>query len=492
MEQSNLLQYFEGKTIFITGATGFLAKVFVEKILRVQPNIKKLFLLIREPANKTIEQRLQEEVVDTELFRVLRGSCGEDFDSLISSKVIPISGDVACENLGITDSELKEILWQEIDIIVNSAATTNFFERYDVAFGINTMGTQHVRDFAIKCSKLEMLLQVSTAYVHGTKSGLIAEEPLHMGDTHPGAEITLLDINVEKMVIEEKLRALQVQKATEKEIVRAMKDLGTGRAKKHGWPNTYVFTKAMGEMVLEKFKEKAKIIVLRPTIITSIFRDPFPGWVEGVRTMDDIFVAYGKGKLKCFVGDPDATLDIIPGDMVVHCMIAAISWHSNVKKGLFVYHVGSSRQNPILLGEVRRIMLRYLTKNPLLDMGGNPIRVQKLKLLNTMPKFHTYISIHYLPFLKIFKLINMLSLNHFESTYSIAKHRVNKALRLAEVYEPYLFSQAIFDDANTENLRVKIRESDMNMDMLNFDPKSIAWDEYLLNTHFQGLVKYAL
>ncbi|KAL8532226.1 hypothetical protein ACS0TY_008723 [Phlomoides rotata] len=91
------------------------------------------------------------------------------------------------------------------------------------------MGTQHVRDFAIKCSKLEMLLQVSTAYVHGTKSGLIAEEPLHMGDTHPGAEITLLDINVEKMVIEEKLRALQVQKATEKEIVRAMKDLGTGR-----------------------------------------------------------------------------------------------------------------------------------------------------------------------------------------------------------------------------------------------------------------------
>lgn len=55
------------------------------------------------------------------------------------------------------------------------------------------------------------------------------------------------------------------------------------RAKMHGWQNTYLFTKAMGEMVLEKFKENAKIIILRPTIITSTFRDPFPGWIEGVR-----------------------------------------------------------------------------------------------------------------------------------------------------------------------------------------------------------------
>lgn len=51
----------------------------------------------------------------------------------------------------------------------------------------------------------------------------------------------------------------------------------------HGWPNTYVFTKAMGEMMLEKFKEKANVIILRPTIITSTFTDPIPGWIEGVR-----------------------------------------------------------------------------------------------------------------------------------------------------------------------------------------------------------------
>ncbi|KAL8483764.1 hypothetical protein ACS0TY_026447 [Phlomoides rotata] len=485
MEDSKLLQYFEGKTIFITGATGFLAKVFVEKILRVQPNVKKLYLLIRKPTKTSIEQRLQDEVVDTELFRVLREKCGDDFHSLISSKVIPISGDVAHENLGIMDSKLREVMsmWREIDIIVNSAATTNFFERYDVAFGINALGAMHVRDFAIKCSKLETLLQVSTGRTHSRKA---------MGETLPGAKITFLDINNEKTIIEEKLKALQIQKATEKEIARAMKDLGIARAMLHGWPNTYVFTKAMGEMVLEKFKEKANLIIFRPTIITSTFRDPFPGWIEGVRTLDAIFVAYGKGKLKFFVGDPESILDMIPGDMVINCMITALASYSNDKKDLMVYHVGSSRQNPLTFEETKCMMNLYLTKNPLLDSTGNPITVGKPNTFNTMAKFHNYICIRYLPFLKILKLINMLFWNYFESVNTNARHKVDQALRLAEIYKPYLFSQAIFDDTNTENLRVKVRESNLNVEMFNFDPKCVMWEEYFVNIHFRGLAKYVL
>ncbi|KAL8479872.1 hypothetical protein ACS0TY_026714 [Phlomoides rotata] len=394
-------------------------------------------------------------------------------------------------------------MWEEIDIIVNSAAITKFDERYDVAFGINALGAMHVRDFAIKCSKLEMLLQVSTAFVHGTQAGLILEKPFHMGETLPGAKITYLDINTEKAIIEERLRALQTDlNSTEKDIARAMKDLGIERAMLHGWPNTYVFTKAMGEMVLEKFKEKANVIILRPTIITSTFRDPIPGWIEGVRTLDAIFAAYGKGKLKFFVGDPDSILDMIPGDMVVNSMVAAIARNGNRNGNdkatggdLFVYHVGSSRHNPVTYAHTKCLMQRYLTQSPLLDdTTGNPIAVSTPKIFTTMSTFHNYISLHYLPFLKILKFINVLCWNYFDGVYTNATRNVNQALRLAQLYKPYLFSQAIFDDANTENLRALIRGSNMmNMpDMLNFDPKCIIWDDYFLNTHFQGLAKYSL
>ncbi|KAI3706478.1 hypothetical protein L6452_24256 [Arctium lappa] len=57
----SIIESLENKTILITGATGFLAKVFVEKILRVQPNIKKLFLLIRASDPNTALHRLHSE-----------------------------------------------------------------------------------------------------------------------------------------------------------------------------------------------------------------------------------------------------------------------------------------------------------------------------------------------------------------------------------------------------------------------------------------------
>lgn len=55
------------------------------------------------------------------------------------------------------------------------------------------------------------------------------------------------------------------------------------RAKTYGWPNTYVFTKAMGEMLLGYLKDNVNVVILRPAIVTSTYKEPFPGWVEGVR-----------------------------------------------------------------------------------------------------------------------------------------------------------------------------------------------------------------
>ncbi|KAL6577448.1 FAR5 [Orobanche minor] len=121
-----LIQEFEGKTIFITGATGSLAKIVVEKLLRVQPNVNKLLLLIRGSTTRPAEQRLREEIIDSELFRVLKDNGGEN---ILMSKVIPICGDVSRENLGITNSELIDEICGEIDFIINSAATTRFDER---------------------------------------------------------------------------------------------------------------------------------------------------------------------------------------------------------------------------------------------------------------------------------------------------------------------------------------------------------------------------
>lgn len=53
-------QFFDGKTVLITGATGFLGKVLLEKLLRACPNVKYVAVLIRKKKSKTPEQRLEE------------------------------------------------------------------------------------------------------------------------------------------------------------------------------------------------------------------------------------------------------------------------------------------------------------------------------------------------------------------------------------------------------------------------------------------------
>lgn len=60
MESSKIQQFFAGSSIFITGATGFLGKLLMEKILRNCPDTEKVYILIREKKGKSIGKRFEE------------------------------------------------------------------------------------------------------------------------------------------------------------------------------------------------------------------------------------------------------------------------------------------------------------------------------------------------------------------------------------------------------------------------------------------------
>ena len=52
--------YYEKKTIFITGATGFLGKVLLWKLLHSCSNFDTIYLLLRPKRAENVENRLQE------------------------------------------------------------------------------------------------------------------------------------------------------------------------------------------------------------------------------------------------------------------------------------------------------------------------------------------------------------------------------------------------------------------------------------------------
>lgn len=52
-------EFFNNRDIFITGGTGFVGKVLIEKLLRSCP-IKRIFLMLRAKRSKSINERLEE------------------------------------------------------------------------------------------------------------------------------------------------------------------------------------------------------------------------------------------------------------------------------------------------------------------------------------------------------------------------------------------------------------------------------------------------
>ena len=68
------------------------------------------------------------QVTDTELFSLLRDKYGEGFDLFIQEKVVPLAGDITNEGLGLEPPTFDDLA-KEMDVIVNIAATTNFYQR---------------------------------------------------------------------------------------------------------------------------------------------------------------------------------------------------------------------------------------------------------------------------------------------------------------------------------------------------------------------------
>ncbi|KAJ6696904.1 hypothetical protein OIU85_003280 [Salix viminalis] len=471
MELGSIVEFLNNKSILVIGATGFLAKIFVEKILRVQPEVKKLYLLLRAVDTKSAEERLHNEVIGKALFDVLREQHGANFHSFISEKLSPVPGDISCVDLGIRDSLLKDQIWNEVDTVINFAATTNFDERYDVALGINTMGALHLLNFVKKCNHAKVLVHLSTAYVCGEDGGLIKEKPFRLGTAKKSTKVT--DIGMEKKLVEEKLKNLRSEHAEESAITSYMKDYGSKRARMHGWPNTYVFTKAMGEMLLVHHnRDTVPLVILRPTMVTSTYQEPFPGWIEGVRTIDGI-----------------------PADMVINALIMAMVEYANRSTpSEIIYHVGSSLRNPFKFSKFQELGIRYFVQNPLIDKDGKPIKVGKVTTFSSMASFRIYMAIRYSLALKVFHLaINtVLFQKSYKDKYIALERKLKRGMRLADLYEPYVFFKGIFDDANSEKLQIAASKTCSEAHAFNFDPTSINWETYMMDAHFPGLVKHVL
>jgi fatty acyl-CoA reductase len=206
----------------ITGCTGFLGKVILEKVLRTCPDVKKIFVMVRPKRNVEPMARVKYQILQSECFKRLRLIHGKDeFVDWAQSKIHPIQGDLIIEHLGLSAQD-RAIVTNEVDVIINSAASVNFDDPLKEALQINYFGCQRMLQLAKECTHLSVFTHISTAYVNCNRTGYIEEK---IYDDHLDQEAIVTSI-----------------------MAKDDKDVQDNEKKIIGeFPNTYTFTKNLAE-----------------------------------------------------------------------------------------------------------------------------------------------------------------------------------------------------------------------------------------------------
>lgn len=87
---------------------------------------------------------------------------------MIRDKIIPIEGDICKERLSLKPED-RELLINDLDVIINVAASIDFNERLCDALQINYYGCLRMLELATECKHLSIITHVSTCYVNSDK-----------------------------------------------------------------------------------------------------------------------------------------------------------------------------------------------------------------------------------------------------------------------------------------------------------------------------------
>ncbi|CAH2072164.1 unnamed protein product [Thlaspi arvense] len=187
------------------------------------------------------------------------------------------------------------------------------------------------------------------------------------------------------------------------------------------------------------------------------------------------------------------TFPQIPVDMVANVMLAAAEEHTGDTNTHTVYHVGSSRRNPMTLKQFRDVVIRYFLESPLIGHKSMPIVASNVKILSSMTLVTLYMFLrHKLP-LQILRLASMICPWRYGDEYIHKSRKVKTIMRLVELYKHYALVKLVFDDKNVEKLRIKRKNVTKEMGVsLGIDPKCIDWEDYFMATHIPGLITHVL
>ncbi|XP_075144765.1 fatty acyl-CoA reductase wat-like [Haematobia irritans] len=450
--ESNIRSFFSGKVIFITGGTGFLGKVFLEKLLRTT-DVKRIYLMIRPQDGANINERFEESILKSPLFNELRSQ-----RPTYATYLKIIAGDCTKPDLAISNDDRQELI-KNVDIIVHCAASVRFNELLSSATQKNIKPTLDLITLAKEIKQLQVFLHVSTAFVNCVEK--LTEEKFYSNK---------LTVTCEQLLtIKDILGNENLDRLTNTLLDR--------------FPNSYAITKAIAEEAIQTHGTTLPICIVRPGIIVPANNDPIPGWVEGLQGAVGGTYCSGMGFLRIVNGNADTRAALIPVDFCANIMMAA-AWYTasmeahNYPKLPTIFNAVPENINTVQWGTFWRITKIYMKQCPFSNMIWYPM------LIFIQNKF----IFSYLEFL--YQTLPAYSMDVISRLFGKSPRmvKINRKMReLSSLLHHFIINDFEFNTTNTRKLWNSMTSQDQAI--YNFDMASLNWREYL-HSFSIGLRKY--
>ena len=516
VDHLSVRQTLAGKHILLVGVTGFIGKVWLVDLLQNAPDIGKITLLIRRNRTTSAQRRFEKIVEESPTLDPLQEIYGRKLGAFLKEKVDVVEGDVSQPGLGM-DPETQARLQKSLDLVVNSAGLTDFNPDLRDALASNVDSALNLIDFLRKCDHAG-LMHLSTCYVVGMRDGRVDEDlednynPRHDKEFSAADEIESLREMIRN--VEERSQSPELTKGLQRQALGKGADAskapaaeldgvlkrnrarwaknrltraGMRRAQHLGWPNTYTFTKSLGESVLSREGKDLAIAVVRPSIVESSTRSPFPGWNEGINTSGPLSYLLGTN-FRQLPTNARKCLDVIPVDMVCRGM-SLIAAAVIARKNARMYQLATSAVNPVNMG--RSIELtglahrKYYKRQP----GIDPWLKVKFETIPVSKQRYERMSI---PMQKaVVSRINRAAttLHMKKGPLARAERDLGRAENLIELYEPFiLHNEHVFECENARLLSAALPPDEKHA--FEFDPESIDWWNYWINIHIPALRRW--
>jgi long-chain acyl-CoA synthetase len=531
-------EIYNGRNVFIIGATGFVGKVALSMLLDRFPGVGRVYVTVRARSKEESETRFWNNVITAPPFDPLRERYGAAFDDFIRDKVRIVNGDIGEERLGFTEEEAQAVA-SDIDVLINSAGNVTFNPTLESALRTNVVGTQNVLAFA-KRMRRPALVHISTCFVAGNRTGPVWESDPVLGYFPRKDELVGVEFNVEQEIrdcarLAERVRdeardALQVARFREnarKRLIEEGRDpddldamglavarerklwtrerlteLGIERATFWGWPNIYTYTKSLGEQLVAAETDIVRSIV-RPSIVESAKDYPFPGWNEGFTTTAPLIFIALKGQQQIPVNDK-LILDITPVDQVAAVMIG-VAAEAIVREPRLVYQAATGDSNPNTMDRIVSMVGLYKRKHFTEKETGFKLVNEIAARMETKPVTPERFNALSTPMVnaaakKAASLLDRVRprwgggrltdiVDRAKATVERVEEFTRETKEAFDMFRPFMIENAyIFRADNVRSLFSQVRKDEQHL--LKWNPETFDWYDYWMNVHFPGLQKW--